>query len=185
MYKLGLIQIMKTLKLAVYKKDEPFELHGKKTPFGFDVRSTLMCGDTSALVFSIMMKRLMKLQPSHIGGRGEGALLMTAICSVGYQKCRGFVFGEENAILAGRLPKEPGKKVVLVADVLTTGETLKPLADFVAQDHEIVSIVPLVDRLSELLGDGDDPDMLGKYRELVNPILVTADFADMTDGNAG
>lgn len=112
---------------------------------------------------------------------------MTAISSVGYQRCRGFVYrdfgfgdgdlGNQNNLVAGRLPKESGKKVVLVADVLTTGKVLRDIAEFISKEHEILTIIPLLDRLEELGVE----DELGKYRELVNPILVTADFGDMAD----
>ncbi|MBM4274200.1 MAG: orotate phosphoribosyltransferase [Deltaproteobacteria bacterium] len=139
-----------------YSPDKPFKLvSGRESPYYVDCRPVTHNAQGLALLGEIFFELVKDLEVDAIGGLTMGADPIThAAALISYQKGQPI-----NAFSVRQQPKEhgtggllvgdvrPGHRVVIVEDVITTGQsTLKAIA--AARDFglEVVKVLILVDR---------------------------------------
>lgn len=152
-----------------YSPEAPFTLaSGGKSPYYFDCRPVFAHPEARALVGWLILDRIRTLQVDAVGGMATGAIpLALAVSDAGYREGRVIqtfyvrkqtkAHGTQKAV-EGDL--QPGQRVVVVEDVITTGgSTLEALRTVRALGVEILGVVAVIDRQEaggreRILGEG-------------------------------
>ena len=130
---------------------------GKKSSFYFDSKRTTLLPEGAYLVAAEVLKTLEKrgIEADAIGGMTLGAdpivCPVAALSHADGRPLRAFIVRKEAKEhgtarqIEGQL--EPGSRVVVVDDVVTTGSsTLRAIEAVEAAGHEVVAVLCLVDR---------------------------------------
>ncbi len=150
-----LLELLKE-KSFRYNPDKPFKLaSGRESPFYVDCRPVTHSAEGLALIGSIIFEMLRDLEVDAVGGLTMGAdPLAHAVALVSWQQGKPI-----DAFSVRKAPKEhgagglvlgavqPGDKVVILEDVITTGgSTLKAIAGAREFGLEVLKVIVLVDR---------------------------------------
>ncbi len=169
----------------------PFRLRsGKMSNVYIDAKAVTLTAHGMALVGQVMWEKIIFLGAQAVGGLTLGADPI-AYATAMYAKLKGD--GDLDVFIVRKKSKghgtgkgiegpiEPGKKVVVVDDVVTTGgATLMAVERILNAGMEILKVVPLVDRQEggreaiEATGLGYDPvftkeELLERYKQSLTP----------------
>ncbi len=129
---------------------------GQVSDYYIDGRSLFLHGESAVLIGEALFQQTHDLKPQTIGGPEVGALPLTVAATMRYYQAgiemEGFFVRKEAKThglqkrIEGRL--EPGWRVVVVEDVMTTGGSATSAIEAVQEaGGNIVAVVCLVDRL--------------------------------------
>ena len=169
-------------RLGVVQRRQTVLISGLRTSWYFDGKLLVLDPMGATLVSSWMAPKVLDTEPTAIGGPMTGADLLVPIImgsSQAYRGMTGFLVRKSpklhglSKFIEG--PLITGKKVVLVDDVISTGQTmLRAIGVVLEMDCKIDRIVTIMDR--DDLGGSD------KLRELgydVYSLLKTEDVVEL------
>ena len=152
---------------------------GRKSSFYFDSKPIVLDGEGSRVVARLILAEIARLglRPDAVGGTELGAVPIA--CAVSAHAAepapRVFIVRKQpkqhgtGKVIEGAVGR--GDKVVVVEDVITTGEsTLKALRAVRAEGAEVLAIFALMDREEEHLPEFDAD------RERFHPLLTLSEF---------
>ena len=150
---------------------------GKKSKYYLDSKKIMLRGD-ALFAYANFVARTMYAEQLHfdtVGGPETGAIPLAAVIAVRgvYENIESFYIRKQpkghgsTNVIEGII--KPGAKVLLVEDVVTTGDSVLRVAKIVEEaGGEIVKIIAIVDRL-----EGAGKNLQGyNYK----PILTVADL---------
>ncbi len=171
------ILAMHHYELCKYCPKKPFKLvSGINSPWYFNIKAALLLDYTKSIISRLLNYKINEVydfkppQPI-IGGPANAAYLLVQLVT-GIEKFFVYRKKEKQHGITGAIDGwavQEGDRVILVEDVITTGQSLLPSIKYVEEcGGELLAIIPVIDR--------NESDILGKYRILVRPIYVKEDF---------
>lgn len=132
---------------------------GKESDFYFDLKPTMMDPEGASLIAHQLFDALKDIETDYVGGLEMGAVPITGgLCQVSFEKgrpIRGFFVRKQakghgaKKVVEGLTKDESlsGKKLIIVEDVTTTGESAyKAIEACQEAGAEVVMVISIVDR---------------------------------------
>ena len=177
-------RLFQLMNERAYREGEFTLSSGRKSTFYFDSKPVILDGEGARVVARLILFEMARrgLRPVAVGGMELGAVPIACLVSAlapgeppEHPPPRVFIVRKQakehgtGRALEGRL--DPGDRVVVVEDVVTTGEsTWKAIQAVETAGAEVIGIFALLDR--------EDPHVpaFERYRDRFHPLMTLSEF---------